>query len=206
LRDGNTVVSALRSVYDPWVVESAWIAEVERTAAWKRLFGAWRFEAGALVGTALSGQSACAISTSRLDAGKRFELRATVSAASPGTAFGFAFDVRGPDDFVYVEFRPGDRTIRIAPRTHGAWSEGFANYPVDQPLSLDVAPEGRRIALFADGNGLLRVLVDGQRVALHQLNHDLQGGALGVMLERCDGNPSDLLRSEVKFRDVAVER
>ena len=146
-------------------------------------------EAGALVGTVLGLQSACAVSTSRLDAGKRFELRATVSSASPGAAFGFAFDVRGSDDFVYVEFRPGDGMVRIAPRARGVW-EGFADYPVTEPLRLDRATEGRRIALLADGNGLLRVLVDGQRVALHRLDRDLQGGAAGVMVERCDGNPS----------------
>lgn len=205
---GNAVWPSLRAVYDVDAVETAWRDEIDRSAAWRPLFGDWTIEPNAIVGSVTGPHSACATLSPLLPVGEPFDLALTLDGSpAPDLAFGFVFDARGEADFVYVEFRPGCESVTIAERADGRWLrvDEYSVAPRARPI-FDSLNSSRRIALHADVDGHLDLRVDGESVVSCELGRELAGGALGVMFERCDPKTPAGERSEVRFRDVQVLR
>jgi hypothetical protein len=205
---GNAVWPSLRAVYDTELLDVLWRAEVERSARWKPLFGQWRLDAGAIVGAVVGRHSSAALTSSHAWPGESFTLGFTLGRIpAPGIGFGFALEVTGEDDFVYVEFRPSGHEISIARRSQGVWTELYEyELPSDVDMLAPIGEGGRRIRLEADASGLLRVHVDNELVLRHDLGRELVEGGFGVMLERCDPEASDNAYAEIRFNDVSIKR
>jgi hypothetical protein len=172
------------------------------------LFGAWRFAESALVGTATGRHSATAITTERAYPGEPFVIAFTLDQPPPeGCAVGFTLEAQGADDFVYVQFRPGGRHIAVARRSHGAWTE-VTDYqlPEEPCIAVPNGARGHRVELVAEPGGYVRVSVDGYPMLRHALGADHAGGSIGLMLERCDVDPTESAQSEIRFRDVVITR
>jgi hypothetical protein len=208
LADGNGVWPALRAVYDTNAVEAAWQAEIDRTAPWQSLFGGWRYVENALVGTATGRHSATAITTERAYPGEPFVIGFTLDQPPPqGCAVGFTLEAQGVDDFVYVQFRPGGRQIAVARRSRGVWTEVVDYQLPDEPcIAVPNGARGRRVELVAEPGGYVRVSVDGYPMLRHALGADHAGGSIGLMLERCEDDPTESVQSEIRFRDVVITR
>lgn len=208
LAKGKDIGSSLTDVYDLGTIEAEWRSEIERAATWRPLFGEWRDDYETLVGSVAGLQSACALLGPALAPAQEFQIALSLDAPpAQSVAFGFALDARGMDDFVYVEFRPGCRSVIVAERSAGRWLH------VDEraiPAELQLLSNGdvrrRRISLRAEGAGVFDLRVDGRTIVRHELGRELKGGFAGVMLERCDSVPSDNRTSTVRFRDVRITR
>lgn len=183
----RSVTEALRTTYDVAALESAWRVSVDAISPWRPLFGDWRCENDALIGSCPPGTSACARSAAILDAGEALDLAFTSSGPWPrDTAVGFAFDVRGPGQFVYVEVRPGGSDVVLAERRDGAWvqARGLDLEDRDALASAATGTESR-IALGVDPNGTVELRVDGARVARGTLGRAPAGGHVGFVVENC---------------------
>jgi hypothetical protein len=208
LSTGMPVWPALRSVYDAQAIEAGWQAEIANVAPWRPLFGAWRAEGNGLIGTVGGPHSACVVSTETLFTGETFSLELALDGPPPrDLAFGFAFDVRGEEDFAYVEFRPGCGRVAVAEREGGRWTR-VDDYALDPAVraTLAAAPRGMRMTLHASGRGWLDVLIDGALLFRYDLGRTLHGGSAGLMFENCDAGASEQQMLEMRFGTVTLTR
>lgn len=205
---GNAAWPSLRAVYDTEILAVAWRAELERSARWKPLFGQWRLDAGAMHGTVVGQHSGAAIAASPAWPGESFTIGFTLDRVPPpGMGFGFALEVTSEDDFVYVEFRPNGQEISVARRALGRWTELYVyRLPGTVDMLAPIGKGGRRIVMAADAAGIVCVRVDNELVLRHDLGHELVEGGFGVMLERCDPDPSESTFATIRFGDVVIRR
>jgi len=193
---GRDLRRAVNDAYsDSSALEVEWRRAIQSVAAWRPMFGDWRF-AGApgdvddvttLIGRASSGTSSCATFARRRLPAEAFEMAFTLaSEPSSETGFGFVFDARAETDFVYVEVRPGGRGVVVAERENGTWIRATEHAIESKERLLSIEPDAaRRFALSVDSRGLVRLLVDGRVVARHELERAPAGGDAGFMLENC---------------------
>ena len=208
LATGVPVWPALRSVYDARAIEAAWNFAIERAGTWRPLFGDWRSEGNELIGSVSGAHSACVVSHATMFPGEPLALELTLSGPPPpAAAFGFAFDVRGEDEFAYVEFRPASGHVAIAEYGGGRWTrvECHALAPLAN-AALISAGRGSRIALRASGRGRLDLFVEGLPVFRFELGRPLRGGSAGAMFEnlRVGAGESDTI--EMRFSAVSLTR
>jgi hypothetical protein len=204
---GNDVDAALRATYDERAIAAAWQSAIAEKAAWRPLFGDWRADPYGMAGTVGGAHSACVVTSESLWAGESFSLEVTLDSPPPDAAFGFAFDVRSEDEFVYVEMRPWFGRVTVAEHALGRWVR-VDEYALDAEAraALFAVQRGERLTLHAGGRGLIDVLVDGTSLLHDDLGRALKGGAAGLMFENCDAgaNERDLL--EVHFRGATLVR
>jgi hypothetical protein len=160
-----------------------------------------------MAGTVGGAHSACVVSSANLFAGESFSIEVTLDGPSADAAFGFAFDVRGEDDFDYLELRPWYGRVTVAEHALGRWTR-VDDYALDPAAcaALFAVQRGQRLTLRASGRGQLDVLVDGVTLFRYDLGRTLRGGAAGLMFENCDAGASERDVLEVHFRGATLVR
>lgn len=201
---GSGLRDAFAGAYDLNAVESEWRRAIFATARFRPVFGDWNAEGDALTGRAPAGTSSCTTSTRRWFSGESFTIGFTLDSDPPAnTGFGFVFDCTSDTDFVYVEIRPGGRTVVIAERRLGRWTHATEHEIALGDRFLPIpAGASRRFTLKASGIGRVELVVDGRTVVVHDLGRVPEGGEAGWMLEGCATGADERRTTEMRFESI----
>lgn len=200
LSSGTPGFEALGAAYDDAPVEQLWRAELQRSTAWSPAFGVWQTVPGGFRSRITSPGSSVLLHDESPTSEGTWELSFECPAEAnwpPGAVLGFAVACRGDQDYRYIAVRGEDEGVVYSRFLNGEWRSATT-----LPLAHG-ALTGGRLSLAIEGDGSMRVRLNGRDLASIPAELEVHEGRCGLMLELPAYGPMES-GLEFTFRDVRL--